>query len=92
MEKKGFVTGKLRLKRKTAAAKVETPEKKVTPQEGADDMNPELTEVEAKFLAVRNRFKKRAIEKTASVSFQEQAEKFNEKLKQYPLHNDLEGE
>ena len=90
MEKQEFVRGKLRLKRKTAAAKSEKPKEKKDEKPATEEV--ELTEAEAKFLAVRNRFKKRTIEQTASVSFQEQNEKLNEKLKQYPLHNDLEGE
>ena len=106
MEEKGFIHGKLKLKgkqtkRKTADAKSEIGrEKKMEKEEvktddtGSEDKDDEveLTEAEAKFLAIRNRFKKRVIEKAASTSFQEQTEKFNERLKSYPLHNDLEGE
>ena len=94
--------GRLKLKRrKTAIAREDEkikPKLKRAPEPKADEMPKdedeavELTEAEAKFLSVKNRFKRRTIEKGAPISYREQNERFNEKLKSYPLHNDLEGE
>ena len=99
MQNKGFVPGKLRLKKtKTSAAKQteKEQEKKVKPEPSREpelegDEEVQLTEAEAKFLAIRNRFKKKIIEKKASISYHEEKEQFNEQLKSYPMHDDLEG-
>ena len=100
MQNRGFVPGKLKLKKtKTSASKQSKREKdakqKAIPEPDREMVEEtgevELTEAEAKFLSIRNRFKKRVIEKKASISYQEEKEHFNEQLKSYPMHDDLEG-
>jgi hypothetical protein len=99
METPTFVPGKLRSKSqkpKSAAAKVVSepshlpaPPSDSIPQTSILDS---LTPAEARFLAVNNQYKKRVIEHTGALSYREQKQKFNEVLKSYPMHNDLEGE
>ncbi|KAK8883360.1 hypothetical protein M9Y10_046010 [Tritrichomonas musculus] len=52
----------------------------------------ELTDAELQALSIKNKSTKRLLEIVNSISFQEQKEKFNERLKSYPMHNDLEGD
>lgn len=52
----------------------------------------ELTDAELQALSIKNKSTKRLLEIINSISFQEQKEKFNERLKSYPMHNDLEGD
>jgi hypothetical protein len=99
METAKFVPGKLRLKSKkpkSAAAKA-APEPPPLPPPPSDSpaqgsILDSLTPAEARFLAVNNQYKKRVIEQTGALSYREQKQKFNEVLKSYPMHNDLEGE
>lgn len=99
MQNRGFVPGKLKLKKSKPSATKPTEKerekrektKPAEPEPETGDGEVELTEAEAKFLAIRNSYKKRVIETRASVSYQEQTEQFNEHLKSYPMHDDLEG-
>lgn len=52
----------------------------------------QLTDHELKALAVKHKSAKRLIEIANSISYQEQKDKLNERLKSYPMHNDLEGD
>ncbi|OHS95572.1 hypothetical protein TRFO_10476 [Tritrichomonas foetus] len=57
-----------------------------------DAIVDQLTDAEIQALNVRNKFTKRTLDQTHSISYQEQKEQFNEKLKSYAMHNDLEGD
>jgi hypothetical protein len=93
MEVPTFVPGKLRLKSKkpkSAAAKAAPELTSASTTEPS--ILDSLTTAEARFLAVNSQYKKRAIEQKGALSYREQKQKFNEVLKSYPMHNDLEGE
>lgn len=99
-----YKPGKLHLKpkKKSAALRKEEALKKQKEDEKEqlskedsdddDDIIDSLTEAEAKFLVVNNKFKKRVVENSASLSYQGQIAKLNKDLQKAPMHNDLEGD
>jgi hypothetical protein len=96
MEKGEFVKGRSKWKAKkeskATTAKMEEKEKNQRDSVGDEAVWDGLTEAEARFLVVHNKYKKKTIEQKMSVSYQIQRERLNEKLKGLPMHNDLEGE
>lgn len=69
--------------------------KPITPTHNSYDPSVivnELTDAELQALSIKNKSTKRLLEMIHTISFQEQKEKFNERLKSYPMHNDLEGD
>lgn len=52
----------------------------------------ELTDAELQALSIKNKSTKRLLEIIHTKTFQEQKDALNERLKSYPMHNDLEGD
>lgn len=90
-KKRSNVTKKETAPMKQIENETEIIEKKENNDEDNDVLDS-MTEAEAKFFVVNNKYKKRAIEKNASMSYQDQIAKLNSDLQKAPMHNDLEGD
>jgi len=85
-ERKKFRPGTLHLKKRVPAAGKEEDASE------EEDLVDQMTEVEARFLSVHRLYQKREMTKLGLQSFDEQKKQLDERLKSYPMHNEMEGD